>query len=179
MKCPHRIRVSSAGFELDRGSTGPATCDHQTQKAADWSGKFFWRNIRALFDNLHRIKVSLRFRTIRVPSQIATDLAVRELVVVIFNTVIHFSVAIFVYTRVRPEKFRSGYEGRTSMLPGMSTDSVLKSSALPVTRIRTDVHIAKSKADAIGRRISVGCAAFLTVGIRTYIGFRKRGVVDF
>src|SRR5229473_3720194 len=70
MKCPHRIRVSPAGFEIDRGSTCPATCDHQTQKLADWSGKFFWR-------------LSLWFRSVRVDSQIATDLAVRELVAAI------------------------------------------------------------------------------------------------
>lgn len=104
MKCPHRIRVSPAGFEIDRGSTCPATCDHQTQKLADWSGKFFWRHIWALFDNVHCIELSLRFPSVRVASQIATDLAVCESVVVIFNEVLHFSAANFVYTRVGPKK---------------------------------------------------------------------------
>src|SRR6266481_3680552 len=31
MKCPHRIRVSRAGFEIDRRSTSTAACDGQTQ----------------------------------------------------------------------------------------------------------------------------------------------------
>jgi hypothetical protein len=84
---------TAAGFEFDRGSTCPATCDHQTQKLADWSVKFFWRHILALFDNGHRIELSLRFRSVRVDSQIATDLAVRELAVVIFNDVVHVSAA--------------------------------------------------------------------------------------
>jgi hypothetical protein len=91
MKCPHRIRVSRAGFEIDRRSTSTAACDGQTQKLADWSGKFFWRDLWALFDNVRRIELSLGFRSVRVASQIATDLAVRELVVFISNAVIHLS----------------------------------------------------------------------------------------
>src|SRR5712672_3686890 len=74
MKCSHRIRVSRACFEFDRGSTCAATYDRQTEKLADWSGQFFRRHI-----------------CVRIVSQIATDLAVRELVVVNFNNVIHFS----------------------------------------------------------------------------------------
>src|SRR6266436_3953455 len=104
MKCPHRICVPPAGFEFDRGSTCPATCDHQTQKLADWRGEFLWRHIWALFDNVHRIELSLRFPSVRVTSQIATDLAVCESGVVIFNEVLHFSALVFVYTRVGPKK---------------------------------------------------------------------------
>jgi hypothetical protein len=93
MKRSHRIRVSSVGFEINRGSTGTAACDHQTQKLADWSGKFSWRHLWALFDDVHRIELSLRFRSVRVGSQIATDLAARELVFAIFNEVIDFPTA--------------------------------------------------------------------------------------
>ena len=51
-----------------------------------WSGEFFW-----LFHNVHRF-LSLRFRKIRVDSQIATDLAVREFAfVAMFNDVVHYS----------------------------------------------------------------------------------------
>src|SRR6202035_1828358 len=78
------------GFEIDRGSTCPATCDHQTQKLADWRGEFLWRHIWALLDNVHRIELSLRFPSVRVTSQIATALAVCESGVVICNEVIHF-----------------------------------------------------------------------------------------
>jgi len=80
MKRPHRIRVSRACFEFDRGSTCAATYDRQTEKLADWSGQFFRRHI-----------------CVRIVSQIATDLAVRELVVVNFNDVIHFSARQFLY----------------------------------------------------------------------------------
>src|ERR1700722_12562337 len=91
MKCPGRVRVPRAGFELDCGSTSTAARDPQAQKLADWSGKFCRCRIWALSDDIHRIELSLRFRSVRVASQIATDLAVRELDVVIFNKVIHFS----------------------------------------------------------------------------------------
>jgi hypothetical protein len=91
MKRPHRIRVSSAGFEFNRGSTSASARDGQTQKLADWSGKFFLRRTWVLLDNVNRIELSLRFRSVRVFSQIASDLAIRELVVVIFSEVIHFS----------------------------------------------------------------------------------------
>ena len=42
VKRPHRIRVSPAGFEFDRGSTTATSCDRETQKLTDRSGKFFW-----------------------------------------------------------------------------------------------------------------------------------------
>jgi hypothetical protein len=60
MKRLHRIRVSPASFEIDRGSTCLATCDHQTQKLADWSGKFFWRHIWALFAAARKIHRAMR-----------------------------------------------------------------------------------------------------------------------
>ena len=89
MKCPHRVRVSRAGFKLDDGSPLPLTYDHQTQKLADRSGKFFWRHIWELFDNVP-IELSLRFRSVRVASQIATELAIRESVsVVVFDGILH------------------------------------------------------------------------------------------
>ena len=64
MKSPRRICVSFGGFEFDRGSTGAVAYDFQTQKLADWSGKFAWRQIRAPFDNLNRIELSLRLRRV-------------------------------------------------------------------------------------------------------------------
>jgi hypothetical protein len=114
MKRAHRIRIPLAGFEFDRSSTGTASCDHQTQEPADWSGKFFWRRIWARFDNVHRIELSLCFRRVRVDSQVATDLSVRELVFVGFNNVIHFPRNFLYIQELRQNKFRSEvYEGQS------------------------------------------------------------------
>jgi hypothetical protein len=119
MKCSHRIRVSSAGFEIDLGSTGTAACDPQTQKLADWRGKSFWRHIRALFDDVRCSELGFRFRRVRLSSQIATDLAVCEWGYVIFNEVIQFSTAESVYIQEWGHKtfasFRKGPFQSTSL----------------------------------------------------------------
>ena len=121
VKCSHRIRVSSAGFEIDRGSTGTAARDHQTQKLADRSGKLFRRYIWGLFDDVRCIELDLRFRRVRVASQIAIDLAVCELLFVIFIEVIQFLLPyVLVYTRTRPQKFRPVCEKTDFNAPSMS-----------------------------------------------------------
>src|ERR1700740_2456479 len=54
------------------------------------SGKLFSRHIWAMFDNVHRLDPSLQPLSARVDSQIATDLAVRELVFVFtMNDFVH------------------------------------------------------------------------------------------
>jgi hypothetical protein len=80
-------------LQIRPGSTRTTADDRQTQKPADRSGEFLWRHILALFENIHGIELRLRFRGVRVASQIATDLAVCELVFVLFNGIIHFSAA--------------------------------------------------------------------------------------
>ena len=114
MKCSHRIRVSFAGFEIDRRSTSTAASDGQTQKLADWSGKFFWRDRWAPFDDLRRIEVSLGFRSVRVASQIATYLAVRELDVFIFNAVFHIAAANSCTYKSQAKALSLLAKGRTS-----------------------------------------------------------------
>ena len=72
------VRIDLLGQEV-----GPVPC--WLALRVFWSGEFFW-----LFHNVHRF-LSLRFRKIRVDSQIATDLAVREFAfVAMFNDVVHY-----------------------------------------------------------------------------------------
>jgi hypothetical protein len=71
--------------------------------------------MRTLFDDVYRIELSLRFPRLRVNSQIATDLAVRESVVVIFDDVIHFSTASSCIYKSRAKKSLGLFaKGRTS-----------------------------------------------------------------
>jgi hypothetical protein len=76
--------------------------------------------MRTLFDDGYRIELSLRFPRLRVNSQIATDLAVRESVFIIFNDVFHFSDALFLYIQVTgQDDFRSKLMNRfdKSLIP--------------------------------------------------------------
>jgi hypothetical protein len=84
MRLTQLSRQTFVGIDLLGQEVGPAPW--WLALRVFWSEKFFWP-----FHNVHRF-LSLRFRTIRVDSQIATDLAVREFAfVAMFNDVVHYS----------------------------------------------------------------------------------------
>jgi len=82
MRLTQVSRQTFVGIDLLGQEVGPAPWWFALR--VFWSEKFFW-----LFHNVYRF-LSLRFRTIRVDSQIATDLAVREFAfVVTINDAVH------------------------------------------------------------------------------------------
>src|SRR6266850_5598127 len=90
MRLAQVTRQSFVGIDLLGQELGPAPLP--LALPVFWSGKFFWRHIWVLFEHSYRIKLNLRFRSVRANSQGATALAVCELVfAVIFNDVVHFS----------------------------------------------------------------------------------------
>ena len=92
MRLTQVSRQTFIGIDLLGQELGPAPLS--LALPVFWSGKFFWRHIWVLFENVYRIKLNLRFRSVRVNSQAATALAVCELVfAVILNDVVHFSAA--------------------------------------------------------------------------------------
>jgi len=91
MRLTQVARQSFVGIDLLGQELGPAPLPPAVPVIS--SGRFFSRYVWALFDNVHHLELGLRFHDILVDSQIATDVAVRELVVLIFNDVPHFSIA--------------------------------------------------------------------------------------
>ncbi len=90
MRLAQVSRQTFVGVDLLRQELGPTPLP--LALPVFWSGKFFWRHIWALFDNVYRIKLNLGFRSVRVNSRIATDFADRELAfVVTINDTVHYS----------------------------------------------------------------------------------------
>jgi hypothetical protein len=103
MESSHRVGVALISDGFDHSHSVFRLNELETEKLADGRRKFFWLRTLAMLCSVH-IELGLWFCDARVDSQIATALAVRELILgAIFNDVFIFLPLTLVYTRLGPK----------------------------------------------------------------------------